>query len=205
MARAVALPTATASMRIFFIRGSGANRANKGTTTIRRAPGLPAISAAVMSSSRSPVVRDLDAPVHFIYYATGVTPAMAMKLVGLGSQYAVAAKDSAGKPLDGGKTYKIHLPPNIAAKDFWSLMVYDIQSRSMLQTEAEFPASGPNAGHRYQSRHLSRCLVRPTAPKGHEPNFVQTVPGKGWNVLFRLYGPGQSWFDETWKAASSSW
>lgn len=68
-----------------------------------------------------PGVRDLDARVHFIYYATGVTPAMAMKLVGLGSQYAVAATDSEGKPLDGSLTYKIHLPPNIPAKDFWSM------------------------------------------------------------------------------------
>ena len=45
----------------------------------------------------------------------------------------------------------------------------------------------------------------PTAPKGHEGNWVQTVPGKGWNVLFRLYGPLQPWFDKTWKPGSSNW
>jgi len=39
----------------------------------------------------------------------------------------------------------------------------------------------------------------PTAPAGHEANWVQTVPGKGWNTLFRLYGPLQPWFDKTWK------
>jgi len=39
----------------------------------------------------------------------------------------------------------------------------------------------------------------PTAPIGHESNWVQTVPGKGWNVLFRLYGPDEAWFDKTWK------
>jgi hypothetical protein len=39
----------------------------------------------------------------------------------------------------------------------------------------------------------------PNAPKGHETNWVQTVRGKGWNVLFRLYGPLQPWFDKRWK------
>jgi hypothetical protein len=147
-----------------------------------------------------PGVRDLDARVHFIYYATGVTPAMAIKLVGLGSQYAAAATDSAGKPLDGGKTYKIHLPPNIPAKDFWSFVVYDNQSRSMLQTDAQFPSIGSQTKGIVINPDTSVDVwFGPTAPKGHESNWVQTVSGKGWNVLFRLYGPGQSWFDKTWK------
>jgi hypothetical protein len=42
-------------------------------------------------------------------------------------------------------------------------------------------------------------VVDPTAPKGHEANWVQTVPGKTWNVLLRLYGPVEPWFDKTWK------
>ena len=65
-----------------------------------------------------PGVRNLDARTFFFYYATGVTPAMAMKMVGVGSQYAAAFTDSEGKPLDGSKTYKIHLPPGIPAKNF---------------------------------------------------------------------------------------
>ena len=89
-----------------------------------------------------PGVRNLDARTLFHYYATGITPAMAMKMVGIGSQYAAAFVDSEGKPLDGSKTYKIHLPPNIPAKDFWSFVVYDNQTRSMLQTDAQFPSIG---------------------------------------------------------------
>jgi hypothetical protein len=147
-----------------------------------------------------PGVRDLDARVHFIYYATAVTPAMALKLVGLGSQYAAAATDSAGKPLDGGKTYKIHLPPNIPAKDFWSFVVYDNQTRSMLQTDAQFPSIGSQAKGIVINPDTSVDVwFGPTAPVGHESNWIQTVPGKGWSVLLRLYGPGQSWFDKTWK------
>jgi hypothetical protein len=32
-----------------------------------------------------------------------------------------------------------------------------------------------------------------------ENNWVQTVPGKGWSTLFRLYGPLKPWFDKTWR------
>ena len=46
------------------------------------------------------------------------------------------------KPSFGGKTYKIHLPPNIPAKAFWSFVIYDNQTRSMLQTDEQFPSIG---------------------------------------------------------------
>jgi hypothetical protein len=147
-----------------------------------------------------PGVRDLDARVHFIYYATVVTPAMALKKVGLGSQYAAATTDSQGKPLDGSKTYRIHLPPNIPAKDFWSFVVYDNQTRSMLQTDQQFPSAGSLNKNLVVNPDTSVDVwFGPTAPKGHEANWVQTVPGKGWNVLLRLYGPLEAWFDKTWK------
>jgi len=146
-----------------------------------------------------PGVRDQDALVHFLYYATAVTPAMAAKLIGLGSQYAAAATDSEGKPLDGGKTYKIHLPPNIPAKDFWSFVVYDNQTRSMLQTDQQFPSIGSQKKELVVNADSSVDVwFGPTAPQGHESNWVQTVPAKGWNVLFRLYGPLEPWFDKTW-------
>jgi hypothetical protein len=147
-----------------------------------------------------PGVRNLDARTMFFYYATGITPAMAMKMVGIGSQYAAAFVDSTGKPLDGSKTYKIHLPPNIPAKDFWSFVVYDNQTRSMLQTDEQFPSIGSEDKTVVVNPDTSvDVYFGPKAPAGHETNWVQTIPGKGWNVLLRLYGPLQPWFDKTWK------
>ena len=147
-----------------------------------------------------PGVRNLDARAHFIYYATAVTPAMALQMVGIGSQYAVAAVDSNGKPLDGSKTYKIHLPPNIPAKDFWSFVVYDNQTRSMLQTDQQFPSVGSLKKGIVTNPDTSVDVwFGPVAPAGHEANWVQTIPGEGWNVILRLYGPLQPWFDKTWK------
>jgi Protein of unknown function (DUF1214) len=56
-----------------------------------------------------------------------------------GSQYAWTARDADGNPLDGGKNYKLHLPPNIPVKDFWSVILYSNQTRSMTQTDQRFP------------------------------------------------------------------
>ena len=78
--------------------------------------------------------RDLDARTLFHYPFTAVTPAMAIKMVGVGSQYAVAAVDADGKYLDGSNTYQVTMPKGIPAKDFWSFVVYDPQTRSLLQT-----------------------------------------------------------------------
>ena len=153
--------------------------------------------------------RNLDGRVAFHYFATGITPAMEMKLIGAGSQYATAAKDSKGDWLDGGKNYKLTLPANIPQKNFWSITVYDSQTRGLLQTDYPYPAIGAGAGFPdigspngkvQQNKDGSTDLYfGPTAPKGKESNWVQTVPGRGWFNILRLYSPLKPWFDKTWK------
>lgn len=145
-------------------------------------------------------VRLLDAYSGCFFYATGITPAMSMKMIGKGSAYAGAFVDSKGNPLDGSKTYKLHMPPNIPAKEFWSFTIYDNQTRSMLQTDQQFPAIGSETkGLQVNDDKSVDVYFGPNAPDGKENNWVQTVPGKGWNVLLRLYGPLEPWFDKTWK------
>jgi hypothetical protein len=125
---------------------------------------------------------------------------MALKVVGKGSQYAFTYRDSNGNPLDGSRNYKVNVPKDVPAKDFWSFTLYDNQTRSMLQTNARFPGIGSNDKNVVKNEDGSYDVYfGPTAPKGKESNWVQTVPGKGWNTILRLYGPLESWFDQTWR------
>ena len=145
-------------------------------------------------------VRLLDARTRFHYYATGITPAMVNPVVGQGSQYIAGLRDKDGNPFDGGKTYKVHLPPNVPANDFWAFTIYDVQTRSMLQTDQKFPEINSKSGDIQQNSDGSYDVYfGPQAPDGKESNWIQTVPGKGWHMLFRLYGPEQAWFDQTWR------
>jgi hypothetical protein len=144
--------------------------------------------------------RLLDARDMFFYYATGITPAMTMARVGTGSAYAVAVQDAKGNYFDGDKTYKITLPAPIPAKNFWSFVVYDNQTRSLLETDQKLAGVDSTAqGLKKNPDGSITVWFSPKAPPGQEANWVQTMPGKGWNVLLRLYGPLEPWFNKSWK------
>ncbi len=142
----------------------------------------------------------LDDRIFFHYMATGITPAMARSAVGQGSAYAFTAHDKNGNYLDGSKNYQVTVPKPIPAKDFWSFVVYSTQHRSLLETDqrsagvdSNNPEMKPNADGSYT------VYFGPKPPPGKEGNWIQTMPGKAWCVLLRLYGPLEPWFDKTWK------
>ncbi|MGV3633851.1 MAG: DUF1254 domain-containing protein [Pseudorhodoplanes sp.] len=144
--------------------------------------------------------RLLNAYSGFFFYATGVTPAMDSRTIGEGSQYLAMFVDSKNNVLDGGKNYKLRLPPNIPVKNFWSVIVYDNQTRSMLQTNQRYPSvTSQNNKLKLSVDGSVDVYFGPTAPAGQEENWVQTVPGASWNILLRLYGPLQAFFDKTWR------
>ncbi len=151
------------------------------------------------------VLRDgarlLDARTQFHYLATVITPAMAHAQVGAGSAYAYTVHDSNGDLLDGARTYRLHVDPNPPAKNFWAVDVYDTQTRSLIQVPSTiWPALASNSGTLQANEDGSYDLYfGPTAPAGKETNWVETIPGKSWFQLFRIYGPLQEWFDQTWR------
>ncbi|HTE23287.1 DUF1254 domain-containing protein [Flavitalea sp.] len=149
--------------------------------------------------------RKLNARTWFFYLATGITPAMCMRLENIGSQYLAVYLDNKQQPLDGNKTYKVTLPPNIPAARFWSFTVYDNQSRSMLETPQRYPRAGsqsyPSPTAKASADGSTTVYFGPNQPAGIDRgNWIQTMPGKGWCALLRLYSPLKAFFDKSWQA-----
>lgn len=144
--------------------------------------------------------RLLDARAMFFYYATGITPAMAEAKPGTGSAYAAVFRDAKGEYLEGGRTYSVTLPGPVPAKAFWSFTVYDNQTRSLLPTNQKLAGVDSTLPEVQRNADGGATIwFGPKAPPGHAGNWVQTQPGRGYNVLLRLYGPLEPWFDQTWR------
>ncbi len=144
--------------------------------------------------------RALDDRIGMHFFATGITPFMVTPAVGQGSVYQIGTMDSKGLRLDGGKTYTVTLPGPIPAVNFWSFMVYDVQTRSILETDQKTGGVDSKLeGMNIADDGSVTIYFSPEAPAGQENNWVQTMPNKGFHCLLRLYGPEQAWFDKTWK------
>ena len=149
--------------------------------------------------------RKLHARSSFFYGFTGITPAMCMRLTNVGSQYVWAFADADKNYLEGGNTYRVVLPPDIPEARFWSLTLYDNDSRSMLQTPQRFPRAGsqayPTPAAQAEADGSTVVVFGPEKPDGvPDGNWIQTVPGKGFFAILRLYSPLQPFFDKSWRA-----
>jgi hypothetical protein len=148
--------------------------------------------------------RTLDSRTAFYYAYTMDSPGMIMRLTNVGSQYLMGFTDADKNAFDGGKTYRVTLPPNIPAAKFWSFTVYDNQTRSMLQTPQRFPRAGsqtyPSPAAVANADASTTIYFGPSKPAdAKEGNWIQTVPDKGWFLLLRLYSPLESFLDKTWR------
>jgi hypothetical protein len=144
--------------------------------------------------------RNLDARTNFFYAYTGVSPAMAETMPGKGSDYAIAFLDSKKQALDGAKTYKLHLPPNVPINNFWAVTLYDTQTRSQLQTSKPLPTLGSQSkGVKKNADGSYDIYFGPKPPPGKKSNWLETVPGKAWFTILRMYGPLEPWINKTWR------
>jgi hypothetical protein len=148
--------------------------------------------------------RTLDSKTAFYYGYTLDSPGMIMRLPRVGSQYLMGFLDAEKKDLDGGKTYKVTLPKGIPAAAFWSFTLYDNQSRSMLDTPQRYPRAGsqsyPSPAAEADADGSTTIYFGPTQPAGvKRGNWIQTMPGKGWFTLLRLYSPLEPFFTREWR------
>ncbi|UPJ48791.1 DUF1254 domain-containing protein [Bradyrhizobium sp. 200] len=148
--------------------------------------------------------RTLDSKTAFYYGYTLDSPGMIMRLPRVGSQYLMGFLDAEKNDLDGGKTYKVTLPKGIPAAAFWSFTLYDNQSRSMLDTPQRYPRAGsqsyPSPAAEADADGSTTIYFGPTQPAGvKRGNWIQTMPGKGWFTLLRLYSPLETFFTKEWR------
>jgi hypothetical protein len=143
---------------------------------------------------------DLYARDKWFFQAIGASPAMFKRDPTAGSLYWLGLRDNTGAFLDGAKTYKLAVPQPVPGKLFWSVTVYDTETRSQVQTDQNKAALRSLFELKAVSTtQPTELYFGPTAPAGHEGQWIKTIPGKGWFVYFRVYGPEQAAFDGSWR------
>lgn len=142
---------------------------------------------------------DTDAREKWFYQAIGASPAMFRRDPAAGSLYWLGLRDSSGTYLDGSKRYTLVVPLRVPGKLFWSVTVYDANTRSQVQTDQGKAA----LRSLFELKGLSGSSVDlhfgPSAPQGNEGRWIKTLPNKGWFAYFRIYGPEKPAFDGSWK------
>jgi hypothetical protein len=134
------------------------------------------------------------------WFATVSSKAMVRPMLGKGSVYMWTYTSGDGEWLDGGRSYRLQLPSGIPAAAFWSVVVYDVWTRSMLangQDAASKNSYDPNVAVNADGSvdlHFS-----PEPPADDAGNWIRTLPNKGWFVILRLYGPLDGYMDGSWK------
>jgi hypothetical protein len=132
------------------------------------------------------------------YYS--ISPGMVSQIAGRGAAYQIAFRDADGTPLSGDASYKLTLPPDVPAKLFWSLTLYEAENASGLATEARrFPSLGSRDKPVVNADGTIDLYIGPEAPEGKEANWLATAPGRGFFAILRLYGPGERAIDYSWK------
>src|SRR5262245_18714196 len=111
----------------------------------------------------------------------------------------VGFTDSDSTPLSGGSNYRLHLPPNIPAANFWSLTLYEAENASGLANGQPFPSLGLRDKPAQNPDGSTDLYLSPSASEGKQTNWLPTVSGKGYFAILRLYGPTEAAINKTWK------
>jgi len=142
---------------------------------------------------------DLDAREKWFFQATFESPAMFRRKAGGGSVYWLGVRDQNGAFLDGGKSYQLRIPVPVPAKLFWSVTVYDAETRSEIQTKQDRAALRSLFERATAKDNSVDLYFGPKEPVGKAGQWVETIPGKGWFVYLRVYGPEETAFNGSWK------
>jgi len=142
---------------------------------------------------------DLDARIWFFTNYYSVSPGMLSQTPGRGAKYMIAFVDGSGANLSGGSRYRLRLPRDIPAANFWSVTLYEAENGSGLANGQPFPSLGSRDAPVQNADGSTDLYLGPTAPADKERNWLATVTGKGYFAVLRLYGPTEAAIDKSWK------
>jgi len=117
----------------------------------------------------------------------------------MGAKYMISFNDVDGAPLSGGSNYHLNLPANIPAANFWSITLYEAENASGLANGQPFPSLGSKDKPSTNPDGSIDLYLSPKAPEGKQANWLNTIPGKGYFVILRLYGPTEAAINKSWK------
>jgi hypothetical protein len=143
----------------------------------------------------------IDARAGGLFYWATFVP----KKLGGGTFYLMGLRDSAGQLFDGSSTYRLRVPAVVPAKDFWSAIVYDMNTKAFVCAGPCETADNGVGLSSFDKSNMKQngdgsvdLYFGPKAPAGFEKNWVTTA-GKNFFLIFRLYGPEKALFDRTWR------
>lgn len=145
-----------------------------------------------------PDYSQLDERGAYFYEAVALSKGMVTKTPGVGQAYLGSYRDKHGHAFDGGKSYRLRVPPNPPARQFWSVTVYDTQTRGIIQNPQQIADRSSRQELLANADGSVDVFFGPSAPLGFERNWIPTVPGRSWFTYFRLYAPLEPYFDRSW-------
>lgn len=96
-------------------------------------------------------------------------------------------------------TYRLRVPPNAPVAQFWSMTIYDVDTRCLFRNERlRAEVSSNSKGLQKNKDGSVDVYFGPKAPADKEANWVQTAPDKFWFPYLRLYAPTEAYFDRSW-------
>ncbi|MCE5288067.1 MAG: DUF1254 domain-containing protein [Nocardiaceae bacterium] len=140
----------------------------------------------------------LDERSTFAYEVVAMSAGSMPTKPGTGQSYLCGYFDADGQILDGAKSYRLHVPPNVPAARFWAVTGYDLDTRCFIQNQIQIAERSSRTDLKANDDGSVDIYFGPTAPVGLERNWIQTVPGKAWFTYLRLYGPLETFFDKSW-------
>ena len=120
------------------------------------------------------------------------------KHIGAATQYLISGKDASSKNLDGGSNYTLKVPAKVPVKQFWSVLVYDLSTGAFVKKTSKAGVTSLDKGLKTNSDGSVDVYFGPKPPSGKEANWAPTVADHDYFLLFRFYGPTETFFDKSW-------